>query len=57
MRVGDNFAYPRFHDGAISRIDGLDLGLAQIDAYDIVAPVGQTGGGDRANVPEAEYAN
>ena len=57
MRLGDNFAHPRFHDGAISRIHGLDLGPAQIDANDIVAPVGQTGGGYRANVSQAEYAN
>jgi len=57
LRVGDNFAYPWFDDGAISRIHGLDLGPAQIDANDIVAPVGHTGGGYRANVSQAEYAN
>ena len=57
MRLGDKFAYPRFHDGAVSRIHGLDLGPAQIDANDIVAPVGQTGGGYRANISQAEYTN
>ena len=57
VRLGDNLAHPWFHNGAISRIHGLDLGPAQVNANDIVAPVGQTGGGYRANISQAEYAN
>src|SRR5215831_3401751 len=57
MRLGDNLAHPGFHNGAITRIHGLDLGPTQIDADDIAAPVGQTGSCYRANISQAEYTN
>ena len=57
IRLGDKFAHPRFDDGAISRIHGLDLNPSQIDANDIVPPVGATGGNYGANISKPNTLN
>jgi hypothetical protein len=55
--LGDHLAHLRFHDGTLARIHGLDLCRTQIDANKVIALVGETGGGNTANISQAEYAN
>ena len=55
--AGDEVVEAGLGDRAAAGLDLTDLGLVDVDAPDVVAVGGQAGGGDRADIAQADYCN